>query len=223
MKYRTPDLGARSERSCDVYDPAEDTFLLMDALEADSAILLHLRPLLVLEVGSGSGCVSVFACGMLRQLLGRNVLALATDINAAATKATLRCARRNTNRSPLLDAVHGSLALSVRKTGLVDVVLFNPPYVPSERVFEEGSIDSAWAGGLHGREIVDRLLLSLANNDGQCLLAPRALAYIVALEENSPRELIATAIATGIFKTGSIVLSRSFGVERLHVIRLCRF
>lgn len=41
-----------------VYEPAEDTFILLDALEADLSLLANSR--VCLEIGSGSGCVSTF-------------------------------------------------------------------------------------------------------------------------------------------------------------------
>ncbi|ORY78026.1 hypothetical protein BCR35DRAFT_305184 [Leucosporidium creatinivorum] len=41
-----------------VYEPAEDTFALLDALEQDAEQLVGSR--LCLEIGSGSGCVSSF-------------------------------------------------------------------------------------------------------------------------------------------------------------------
>lgn len=46
-----------------------------------------------------------------------------------------------------------------RLSGLVDVLVFNPPYVPTE-ADELGttSIAASWAGGKDGMEITNRLL-----------------------------------------------------------------
>ncbi|KFG60311.1 methyltransferase domain protein [Toxoplasma gondii RUB] len=44
----------------DVYEAAEDSFLFLDALAEDLPFLLRRRPSLVLEMGSGSGCVISF-------------------------------------------------------------------------------------------------------------------------------------------------------------------
>jgi len=46
---------------------------------------------------------------------------------------------------------------------LVDVLVFNPPYVPTEpeeaeRGQEYGQISSSWAGGLDGTEVTNKLL-----------------------------------------------------------------
>jgi release factor glutamine methyltransferase len=56
--------------------------------------------------------------------------------------------------------------LDKRLSGKIDVLLFNPPYVPCEteeltavlHSNEEFGIDAAWAGGKHGREVLDKLL-----------------------------------------------------------------
>lgn len=46
--------------------------------------------------------------------------------------------------------------------GKVDILLFNPPYVPTEssEIFGTG-IEASWAGGVDGREVINRFLLSL--------------------------------------------------------------
>ena len=40
-----------------IYEPSDDTFLLMDALEADTVALQALRPRIVLEIGYVYVCV----------------------------------------------------------------------------------------------------------------------------------------------------------------------
>ncbi|GAA52785.1 eRF1 methyltransferase catalytic subunit mtq2 [Clonorchis sinensis] len=46
----------------DVYPPSEDSFLFLDALEADVNFLKSVKPCVSLEVGSGSGIISTFLC-----------------------------------------------------------------------------------------------------------------------------------------------------------------
>jgi release factor glutamine methyltransferase len=50
-----------------------------------------------------------------------------------------------------------------RSSGLVDILLFNPPYVPTDSVEalsgqDDGDISSAWAGGEDGMQITENLL-----------------------------------------------------------------
>jgi release factor glutamine methyltransferase len=76
------------------YEPAEDTFLLCDALESDRLFLTALRPLIAMEIGSGSGCVITFLATLLKQqgLLTSN---FAIDINPHAALATRKTASSN--------------------------------------------------------------------------------------------------------------------------------
>lgn len=53
-----------------VYEPAEDTFLLLDALEKSNVKLLN--PFICLEVGTGSGAIIV----SLKKTLGLNCICL---------------------------------------------------------------------------------------------------------------------------------------------------
>ncbi|XP_077411209.1 methyltransferase N6AMT1 isoform X4 [Vanacampus margaritifer] len=64
--YPTPlyDHAARGDFS-EVYDPSEDSFLLIDALEKDAQKLQQMRPCVCVEVGSGSGVVSAFLASLL--------------------------------------------------------------------------------------------------------------------------------------------------------------
>lgn len=57
-----------------------------------------------------------------------------------------------------VDAVRGDIinCISTRAEGFADVVLFNPPYVPtssSEVQHAESSVTATWAGGIDGREV----------------------------------------------------------------------
>ncbi|KAF2827423.1 hypothetical protein CC86DRAFT_290015 [Ophiobolus disseminans] len=128
-----------------VYEPAEDSYLLLDTLSSSSeTAFLRDRfhetsstPPLVLEVGVGSGVVLAFVAANPGTIFGRHdVLTLGTDINSFACKAAAQTVRhaikeREDDRSVFLDVVNGDLASAIRPNS-IDVFVFNPPYVPAE-------------------------------------------------------------------------------------------
>lgn len=118
-----------------VYDPGEDSFLLVEAALSD------IRPgEKVLEVGTGSGIVSLFVKDRTR--------VIATDINPFAC----RNARLNG-----VDVVRTNLFSGIR--GQFDVIIFNPPYLPTaddERL--HSWLNHAFDGGPTGRDVIARFL-----------------------------------------------------------------
>ncbi|KAJ3222010.1 HemK methyltransferase member 2 [Clydaea vesicula] len=180
--FPTPDTSHLSlpEFKYNVYDPAEDTFLLLDTLESDLEYLNSIYPTICLEIGSGSGCVSSFLGSLLG---GSTCLYLCTDINAKAAMATLETGNRN--MIPL-NPIMCDFSSALRLKNKIDVLIFNPPYVvtPSEEI---GSylIEAAWAGGVHGREVIDRFLPLVED-----LLSKHGVFYLVVIEENRPDEII---------------------------------
>jgi len=117
----------------DVYEPAEDTWLLCDALLRASPGLLLSRPQLVLEVGPGSGSVCSYLSGLLRGCAGGGApLVFAVDLNPRACAVTRETARAH-GVGARLEVVRCDLGLPLlqRLAGAVDVLLFNPPYVPT--------------------------------------------------------------------------------------------
>ncbi|KAI7811536.1 methyltransferase N6AMT1 [Triplophysa rosa] len=192
----------------DVYEPAEDSFLLIDALEKDADRLKGNKPSVCLEVGSGSGVVSAF----LASVVGSDAVYLCTDINLTAAHCTLETSQRNgLELQPIVtDLVE---CLLPRLNGKVDVLVFNPPYVvtPSEEVGSCG-IEASWAGGIWGREVMDRFFPMIPQ-----LLSDHALFYLVTVSDNNPEEIVALLGEIGL--KGETCLSRQAGRERLSVLR----
>ncbi|KAF9229628.1 hypothetical protein BS17DRAFT_792513 [Gyrodon lividus] len=219
----TPDLShLSSDDKLHVYDPAGkihycDTFLLLDGLEKDAEQLKNQKPLICLEIGSGSGCVSAF----LGSILGpANALYLCTDINKRSSICTLATGKQN--KTPL-DPVTCDLSrpLLTRLRHSVDIILFNPPYVPTEhdeasRAQDVAGIAGSWAGGADGMEVTDRFL-----DDVGDLLSDHGKFYLVALAQNNIPE-IRQKMQNDFDLSSEIVVRRRVGREDLHIVRFSR-
>ncbi|XP_068931168.1 methyltransferase N6AMT1 isoform X2 [Petaurus breviceps papuanus] len=96
----------------EVYEPAEDTFLLLDALEAEAAELVGVE--MCLEIGSGSGIVSAF----LASIIGPQALYMCTDINPKAADCTLETALCNkVHIQPIITDLVGSHGIEAAWAG----------------------------------------------------------------------------------------------------------
>ncbi|GEM_PF-90097 len=128
----------------EVYEPSDDTFLLADNMMIE-------RGSEVLDVGAGCGILSVVAA----KNAGRVV---AIDLNPHAVE----CAEINVKLNGLLGRIevrHGNLFKAVKPNEKFDVIIFNPPYLPtSEAESGQGWLEKAWAGGPTGRDVVDMFL-----------------------------------------------------------------
>jgi len=118
------------------YEPAEDTFLLADAIRRYSGKM-------ALEIGVGSGYITAEICK-------RNPFVVGTEISKKALKeAQIRLKSLNLDNFELI-LCDGASAF---REGCFDLVLFNPPYVPSSKI-----VDRTVDGGKEGIEVIKRFI-----------------------------------------------------------------
>jgi len=135
-----------------VYVPAEDSYVLADNLLIEKGQS-------VLEIGTGSGIVAMYASKLTDRIT-------VTDINFDACEL----ARKNfeANNIKGIEILFGNLFEPV-KNRKFDVILFNTPYLPTEddEVLDD-TINYAFDGGLNGRKVIDLFLDEVGNhlNDG---------------------------------------------------------
>ena len=131
-----------------VYIPSDDTFLLAENLEIKEGQS-------VLEIGTGSGLVSMYA-----SLLTDDVTA--TDINYNALELAEKNFKLNNINTIKLE--FGDLFEPV-KDKKFDVILFNTPYLPtdSEDIIND-DLNYAFDGGLDGRKVIDRFINEVSNH-----------------------------------------------------------
>ena len=124
-----------------VYRPSEDTYLLYDYLKEAGA-----RGLRAVEIGSGTGAVSL--------LLARENWVLSVDLKPEAARCTWLNAKAN-GLDGQVDVLCCDSLSAVREGRLFDLVVFNPPYVPTDSVEAE---DASWSGGRGGVEVASKFL-----------------------------------------------------------------
>ena len=251
-----------------IYAPAEDSFLFLDTLssEAETQFLtqrfakgqpaglhhdLDCSPL-VLEVGTGSGVILAFVTAHAHAIFGRaDVISLGTDVNTFACKATDQTVAQACREPQAKDARgSGSMLATLRadlasplRDGAVDVLIFNPPYVPSPavpepqrlklgsaidetactpRTFEEDShlLQLSYDGGVDGIEVTNRLLQQLP----KVLNLARGTVYILLCAQNKPAEIMQRIRGWGGGWSVSTVghSGRKAGWEKLQIIRVWR-
>ncbi|MCT1515817.1 HemK2/MTQ2 family protein methyltransferase [Dietzia cercidiphylli] len=186
-----------------VYAPQSDSWLLCEAL--DHADLVTDKR--VLDICTGSGILAIEAA-----LKGaREVLAF--DISPAA----VACATRNAERAGVrVDARVGTLA-DARRAGPFDVVVSNPPYVPSDTPLRGTGPNRAWDAGANGRVVLDELCDLAAD-----LVAPGGSMLIVHSEFSDPPQTIerlgrvgfdARQVASRVVEFGPVMLAYAERLE----------
>ncbi|KAF8640927.1 hypothetical protein AX17_000574 [Amanita inopinata Kibby_2008] len=123
----------------------------------------------------------------------------------------------------MIDAIRVSFAdaLQRRLRHSVDVVIFNPPYVPTateESMVAQGSQDirATWAGGVDGMEVTNTFLQVV-----QQLMSPNGRFYLVALKNNDIAGIRQKMLCEYGLRS-DIVLERRAGREHLFIIRFTR-
>lgn len=179
-----------------VYDPAEDSGLLATAVIDDVE-----RASYVIDVGTGSGYVAA----RIRGEIGVPVLGI--DVNPHA------CLRAKEAGVP---TIRGDLLTGIAADS-ADLVVCNPPYLPTEPEEERDDwLDTALSGGPTGRAIIDRLIPDLDR-----VLVEGGQAYLLVSSLMDIDEVRETIRAHG-FVASECDRDESFPFEVLVVLRLDR-
>ena len=212
----TPDLSHFTRNDYNqIYEPDADSFLLLDALELKLNEILKQKPLMILEFGSGSGLAITFVA---KHFCLTPCLLFAIDINPCACYSTKRTFQQNNlHLKHYLDIIQCNLAdpFVDRLSSKIDLILFNPPYVPTETLDVKDVIERAYSGGKQGIEIIEKAIEQASR-----LLSSEGLFFMVALEENNFDTLKELANQFGL--SIDIILKRRTLIERLFVVQFQR-
>ena len=158
----------------EVYEPSEDTFLMLDTILVDPKKT-------ILEIGAGTGIISLYSANQ-----GANVVC--SDINPYAIKLITKNIQENKNQ--LLGSIQvrkGDLFNIIESNEQFDIILFNPPYLPTLKEHIRGI--SPWYaqsfdGGPSGHLVIKRFLTKINK-----YLKIQGFAYFISSNISNIEEL----------------------------------
>jgi release factor glutamine methyltransferase len=185
----------------EVYEPAEDSFLFAENLDVEKGSL-------VLDVGSGCGILGILAAK-------KDACVVAIDFNPHA----IRCAKKNSERNNVhqkMAFVQSGLLTAFNANVKFDLILFNAPYLPSADSEEDSWLVRSWAGGVNGRQVIDRFISQAPpylKTNGRILLMQSTLANpeetILKFEENKLEAIIKAERKLPFFETLTLIEAKN--------------
>jgi release factor glutamine methyltransferase len=182
----------------EVYDPAEDSFLLLDSLFIGPRDTL-------LEIGTGCGLIALASAR-------KGIQVLCTDINPFAVRLVQRNIVRNQQvLKGKIEVRQGDLFSVLEKDERFTTIVFNPPYLPTTTKQKTSKwFDIATDGGRDGLRITRRFLQKVSlhlTTDGSAYFVFSSLSDRPAVECIFEKQKL----------TGSIIARRFFEDEELDV------
>ena len=166
-----------------VYLPSDDTDLLLEIID-EKIIKTNKKYNKAIEIGSGNAFLSLAIYDNVNELYS-------TDINPIVIDYLLNVKERYNLEK--MKIIYSNLFESIDENEKFDLIVFNPPYVPTEELSEDGDLDEingydlAVNGGQDGREIIDKFLDKLPlhlSEKGECYLLISSLNKPIEIIEN---------------------------------------
>jgi release factor glutamine methyltransferase len=161
-----------------VYEPQEDTWLLTRAMRREEIT----RGTDVLDLGTGSGALALEAARLGARVTAVDIswrAVLAARVNALLSGRSIRV-----RRGDLTDAVRGRR---------FDLVVSNPPYVPSPDAGTPRGAARSWDAGWDGRLLLDRIC-----DAAPALLRPHGALLVVHSALSGVEDTLARLSAAGL-------------------------
>lgn len=192
--------GLKIETHPEVYDPAEDTFLLLDAIKTS-------RGDTIFEIGTGTGIIALYCAKQ-----GADVVC--SDINPFSVELVKKNHKLN---EPLLkgrfDVRMGNLYSVLGNDEFFDIIVFNPPYLPTKQEDLVGGsswFDVSVDGGVDGLNVVKRFLEGLP-----LFLKESGRAYFVFSSLSDKEKLL--EYMHGYNLGFDVLITHCFNCEKLYV------
>lgn len=182
----------------DCYFPSEDTFLLLNTLKKEITKIYNN----VLEIGFGSGIISLFLYDF-----SKNIDCF--DINPKAITYLKEVKQK-------YDLVNMNVCLSnlfEKANKKYDLIVFNPPYVPSEEIDLNNLSSLATDGGKDGAEIIIKVINNLSNylnDNGVCYLLISSLNNIKSIKQKIEKNKLIV----------DIIINQKLFFEELFILKI---
>ncbi|KAH8738972.1 HemK family methylase [Cryptosporidium ryanae] len=239
-----------------VYEPSEDTFLVEDALELDKKSIIESNPNLICELGCGSGYLTSCLISIIKSDKNANKkmpLSYMIDVNIKALELSERLLKHN-HPEVSAEFIQMSLFSSFKTNNpnnyFFNIVIFNPPYVPStnqDLINANASIgiDCSWSGGTDGLFYISYFIFGdprlVSSNDQAALndvianypvptpcvidiLLPKGICYLLLEERNKPKCVLECIRKDQRYLNWDInvILERKVRFEHLYIVKFFR-
>ena len=177
-----------------IYYPSDDTYLLLDTLKSE----LTYTDKCFLEIGPGSGIITLASYDFFKKLTVVDI-----DVNVVnyikKIKDEFSLTKLTIKKSDLFKEIEN-------KT--FDVIVFNPPYVPSEQI-EVFSTD----GGKKGSEIILKFIVSLKKH-----LTKNGVCYLLVSSHNNLKKIYSEILKNKL--SYKILIEKNIFFEKLIILKI---
>jgi len=193
-----------------VYLPSDDTDLMIEVLEAE-VVKPNKHFMSAIDIGSGNGFLSL-------EIYNNADEIYSVDINPIVIDYLLNIKEQyNLEKQKI---VYSSLFDSIGEDKKFDLIIFNPPYVPSEEIEDEdddeiNGYDLAVNGGEKGREVIDKFVKKLSKH-----LSDKGVCYLLVSSQNEPLDIIENLKLEKLH--AEILSSKKLFFEELFVLKITR-
>ena len=209
-----------------VYEPSEDTFLLIDSLELEldnlfsKSYFSNKKKITSVELGCGNGLVSCSFLSKMSKLNPENKIKInhyCIDINKDALNLTKNLLTKyNLDKNTIF--LESDLFNAIDQNENFDIIIFNPPYVTTDddeykRALKEKDIYAAWAGGKKGSETINKFVEKLNGK-----INDKSIIFLLLSKENDYNFIINNLITKYGFKF-ELLMRKQFKNEKLAVFK----
>lgn len=227
----------------DVYEPAEDTFLMIDTLSMEidtDPFFLNEESTISCEIGCGSSLTSFTFVDKILKTKYNLQEHFCFDVNKNAIEVSLNILDKNSSfnidiKSKFTIEITSDffenerLYKSIESNKITNLIfIFNPPYVTTpddelKEAIEKKNIISSWAGGKNGSEVINRFVSYFIEKVSKFLIEfktlKRIILYLLLSSENEYSTIIENLTSSDYFVKWECLSVGKYKNERLGIFK----